>query len=386
VRGIVAGSDSWLLLFSTLPKAWLFKSVVSTFLLPVYAMLSAVCGMFLSWVIVHLEDSAQGIVASFPLANIMRSDNPTPPKLRRAASSIFKFPSQLKQKLTTKTTMLEMLQRFLMAISISGILRLCVYAIGLHKIAALGTSEVNLWQLASEPVFFFYLARFADSLNSTLSKTVWKKGPAPATPPLTLWRTRPAKDTLELLAYAKSRALRSYTGYREQAVQILLVLVEDVFNFVIFARAVILVFDLSPLLRAIVSSIGFASTVDQHKTWFFQATGFQEESIGNKYVTDRLLNFGFWNAGVGLGVIGNVVVEDDPFAVLRWQQITWRLLVPALFFLLQSRWNLRMKKQQLDFKTCWKGTDWKDGCYAEMLDKFGSYWKEVPKAEWSIVA
>merc|ERR1711971_922304 len=180
-------------------------------------------------------------------------------------------------------------------------------------------------------------------------------------------------------------AFRSYTVYREQAAQILHVLVEDVFNFVIFARALIIVFDLAPLLRAIFSAVGLGSTVTNHKDWFFKATGFQEESIADKYVTDRLLNFGFSEIFAGFGAIGNVVVQDDPFAMLRWQQITWRLLLPLLLYLLQVKWNTFIKQQQVGFKKAWKGSDWKDGGYAEMIDKFGSYWKEVPKSEWSLV-
>jgi len=388
VRGIVAGSDSCLLLISTLPKAWLFKSVVSTFLLPVYAMLTAVCGMVLSWLIVRLEDSAQGMIAASPLVSLV-SPGGGRPKIQRAASKVFKFPSQLKQKITTKTSVVEKLQRLLLALGISGLLRLFMYAIGFQRIAALGAPEVNMWQLAFQPLILIYLARLCTSLNSTLTKTVWKKGPPSTAAPLTLWRARPAKDYMESLSYARNRAFRSYTVYREQAAQILHVLVEDVFNFVIFARALIIVFDLAPLLRALFTAVGFGSVVNNHKDWFFQATGFQEESIANKYVTDRLLNFGFSEMFAGFGVISNVVVQDDRFAI---QQVTWRLLLPVLFYLLvplvlyllQAKWNTLIKQQQTDFKKAWKGTDWKSGGYADMLDKFGSYWKEVPKSEWSM--
>jgi len=39
------------LIFSTVPKAWLFKSAVSTFLRPVYAVMYALCGIVLSLLI-----------------------------------------------------------------------------------------------------------------------------------------------------------------------------------------------------------------------------------------------------------------------------------------------------------------------------------------------
>lgn len=383
VRGVVSGSDSFLLLISTLPKALLFKSAVSTFLRPLYAVLYAICGMALSTLLAEIGDGGHWILKhmSIPGGAVCGG------RLSKMIQNVWRFPTSLKTKLTTKSFLFGKARLFLIAVGLSSSLRLIVHLLGFTQLAALGSDEINTWQLAFEPVLFFYLAYFFGKLDTHLTKTIWKKGISNASVPLTLWRTRPSKDVVDSIIYTRTRLTRTYNHFREQAQSILHVLVDDVFNMVVVLRLVCILFSLAPALRQVAIMSGLGGVVDRHRTWFIEATGFQDADVGSKYLSDYLIRFGLYETFIGFSAIGQVVEEDAItkfFHLQHLKQMLWRLLVPFVLYRLETRWTGFLKKQQTAFKKGWKGTDWTDGAFADMLAKYGSYWVEVPKEEWVV--
>jgi len=388
LRGVVSGSDSFLLLFSTLPKALLFKSAMSTFLRPVYAVLYAICGLFLSHIIAIVEDGGLWILHHIP--GFSANGNAGSGRFSNFCSRVWRAPGQLKARLTTKSTIPSKARVLCLGVCVSTTLRLAVHSSGFHHLAALGTEEeVSTWQLMFEPVFFYWLSRQCAWVDSKLGKTIWKKGAAAAAVPLTLWREKPDKDVMEFMQYTRSRVMRSYNYYKQKAQDILHILIDDIFNMVVVLRLVIIAFRLSPLARDFASSVGLGEVIGRHREWFFEATGFQETDAGAKYITDKLLKFGFSETMLGVSLVGRFV-EEEALEVFthaaeftHWiKQVVWRLLFPCVFYYLNSKWAAYLKKQQGSFKKKWEGTAWGDGQYAEMLGKYGSYWNEVTREEW----
>lgn len=385
LRGVIGGSDSLLLLFSTLPKALLFKTAVSTFLRPVYAVLYALCGILLSIIIVRLEDAGAWVLHHLPLAGMLTGGGAGGGRLSRWCKRFVRLPTTLKQKLTTKNAWPEKARMLFIAIGLSTAIRLVVHWSGFHHLAALGNQEVSEWQLAFEPVCFFFLANRCAWLNAKLGKTVWKKGASTAVAPLTLWRTKPKKDVMELISYTRGRIFRSYNYYRMQAQEILHILVDDIFNLVIVLRVLGIVFGLAPVARQVAAAAGLGPLVERHQQWFQEATGFMDIDLGAKYISDRLVKFGFQEMFVGFRILEKVVETEAIGAfthVEAAKQIVWRALIPFVLYTLEAKWGIFLKKQQGTYKSTWSGRNWTDGEYAEMLDKYGSYWNKVSKEEW----
>mmetsp|Transcript_73163 Transcript_73163/g.210085 ORF Transcript_73163/g.210085 Transcript_73163/m.210085 type:complete len:575 (-) Transcript_73163:263-1987(-) len=433
LRGVVSGSDSVLLLFSTLPKAWMFKTAISTFLRPIYAFFYAVLGLLLSFVIIQIEDTGLWILNHLPsFCRKRKADEPAVAgsaagcasgaagapqdpaaaggakaswmkakgkvlkvnafkRIKSAPNDVLRLPKTLYTKLTTKTTFFDSARLIFIAIGCSGLLRLAVHHVGFDDLAALGKPEaVNMWQLLFEPGVFFYLSHLCTSVNTKLGKSVWKKAAASASAPLTLRRQKPSKDVLDWFDYEKSRIMRTYVHYRQQAQDVLHFLVDEIFNAVIVLRLVGITFGLAPYARQVFRSIGFGDVIDKHREWFMDATGFTDTDSGASYFTDYLMRFGFARVLVGVSAATHAVEREAEVLIPHSfseqiefaKQVAWRFVVPLIFWYIETKGRGFLDKQRKAFKKEWEGNDWKDGKYAEMMDKYGSYWNVVAKDEW----
>eukprot|EP00928_Gymnodinium_smaydae_P070377 TRINITY_DN54220_c0_g1_i1.p1 TRINITY_DN54220_c0_g1~~TRINITY_DN54220_c0_g1_i1.p1 ORF type:complete len:483 (+),score=76.21 TRINITY_DN54220_c0_g1_i1:155-1603(+) len=94
------------------------------------------------------------------------------------------------------------------------------------------------------------------------------------TPPLTLWRRRPSKDTFELILYAKNRATRFFSYYYDRTQADICYLVNKLMIYmVIFRLACIWSVNffganLGAALRSILLRCGLRETIYTHMQWF----------------------------------------------------------------------------------------------------------------------
>mmetsp|Transcript_67454 Transcript_67454/g.140955 ORF Transcript_67454/g.140955 Transcript_67454/m.140955 type:complete len:567 (+) Transcript_67454:180-1880(+) len=433
VRGVVSGSDSLLLLASTLPMALMFKIAVSTFLRPIYATIYALVGMTLSFIISELEDgssrlydrlpgflqkkaaAAAGKSKQAPAKQVAEGNAAPAPeaesnddlegrtlvlrakalgswvtaRVKTVPDTFSRVPRAVKTTVTTKSTFFDTASMIFMAIGYSAVLRLILHHFGFDSLAGFARpQEVNLWQLLFEPLLWFYFARMCTNMNTKLAKSLWKKAAAPP-PPRTLRRIKPARDVKEWIAYKRSRFTRVYNHYWGQAEAILRFFVEDVFYSVVLLRLAGIVFGLAPFARKAFGMIGFGGVIDNHRSWFFEATGFRdvESDVGAKYLTDRLALWGsYWGFG-----LATVTLKEEAAGLLpttysdqvgMLYQAAWHIGVPLGCWWLHKWWQGVLKQQNAAYMKEWKGDNWKTGKYAEMLDKLGSYWKPVTKDEW----
>eukprot|EP00443_Scrippsiella_acuminata_P102290 CAMPEP_0115726646 /NCGR_PEP_ID=MMETSP0272-20121206/81993_1 /TAXON_ID=71861 /ORGANISM="Scrippsiella trochoidea, Strain CCMP3099" /LENGTH=481 /DNA_ID=CAMNT_0003170091 /DNA_START=201 /DNA_END=1644 /DNA_ORIENTATION=+ len=337
LRGVVSGSDSYPLLLSTLPKAWLFKSAISTLLRPVYAVLYATCGLAMQHIFFMAKDAVEHVHTA------IYGNDTSSGKVSNFLKRIWRFPGRLKASMTAESPWLNNARILLMSVSTA--LRLGVNALGFHHLAGLGGEEVSLWQLMCEPTLFYWLSHQFAWMDAKLRNTIWKKGPPSANMPLTRWREKPSKNVVELMQYATGRIRRTLDYYKQQAEAILSILVDDIFN-------------------------------------ISEATGFHETDVGGKYLTDQLLRFGFSHAVLGVSPVGRVlrsyVLFTDASEFIRWvKHLLWRLFFPYVFYLLNSKWNAYLESQEEEFKNEWKGRQtWKDGQYADMLESTAAFGTE----------
>lgn len=388
VRGVVSSSDSFLLLFSTLPKALLFKTVVTTFLRPLYAVLYAACGVLLGAAIMRFEDLLhsllQKIRGKFPAVSNL-DPAASPGRVSKTLKWIWRTPSEVKKLLLTKNSVLDRATQLFLAICLSDTLRLLFHLKGFNTVAALGHEELSTWQLVTEPLCFLFLYRWCGQLSAKLGKTVWKKGISTSVAPLTKWRKKPMKDATEFLGYAWSRFMRSWGAYKKEAQDILNLLVEDVFNMVVVLRLLGLCFNLAPVVRKFLGALGLDSVLARHGDWVLEATGFSNVDNG-RYLSDKLVSFGFSEVLVAVKAIEKPIEGNLLEALARpsnLKQLVWRFLVPFVFFALEVKWQRLLKAQKKKYEKTWKGTDWTDGQYADMQQEFGTFWNKVDKDTWN---
>jgi len=382
VRGVVSGSDSFLLLFSTLPKTYLFKTAVGVFLRPIYAVLYACCGMALGQFIIKFEDVV------FKLMEVKNQYFPAGGGHSQAgdfAKRVFRIPGQIKAFFFTKWTLFQQIKLIFWGLSLSMTTRLLVHVVGLQFLAGTNHTGVSVWQLAFEPVCFWYLGVLIGKVQAKLDKTVWKKAAAAPTYPMTLWREKPMKNIVELGNYAKQRVLRSWRFYKQKAENIIHILFDDVFNMVVVLRLLSILFALAPTARTVAGFVGLGGMMERHQAWVATATGFTEVDSG-RYISDRLASFGFKEATV----VSKFLMTESSHQVqenFSWSFLTlfifclWRVIVPYLFYRLEQAWVKLIAKQNGTFKKQWQGTNWTDGAYAAQNRAFGSFWNEVATQE-----
>jgi len=385
VRGVVSGSDSYLLLFSTLPKALLFKTAVSTFLKPIYAVLYATCGMMVAAVLIQLQDLAKNFWTLLPQG----PGGPSP--IMHFFHYLLKIPKKFKDFIFAQKTFFLQAKMVMWALAASVTLRFLTHMAGFVKLAATDKSEVTIWQLAFEPVLFWYLGRFFQKVQNKHSAIVAQlTGAASAAPthPLTKPRERPKKDVMELLNYRWQRLVRSWRFYKQQAQWVIAVVFDDVFYMVILLRLVGILFKLAPIARQAVVMVGLGGMLDRHAAWFQEATGFIEvDGRANLYISDRLAARSFAEAlQMGKVLFRAAASQAEQHNLLSLSTFMtcfgWRFLIPVTFYLVEKRWAQFLKKQNDEFKCAWKGEDWTTGEYSRQLERHGSFWNEVNQENW----
>lgn len=404
VRGVVAGSDGFLLLITTLPKAWVFKTAVTTFLGPIYTVIYALVALALtffikaekdaaSWLWSHVfHQKAAAAPTSRPAAVVAR---PT-----RAVRGIFRLPLQVYASITKPRVAPFVQARSLFwALGFSGLLRLALCYAGLKDFAAV--KEVNKWQLVAEPALWFFLAQMVTAVEKKLNASIWKKAKTLPTMPVTFRHLRPYRSMDDVIAFNKIRFGFVYRHYKKQAQDLLHLLVDETFNIVIALRLIGILTKCAPLVRRGLASVGLGDILEEQRKWALQGTGFSESELNPSYLSDSLFAFGLRELGAGatffsrifetaLDVDGNgALTTEDVFQAEQYMtaavayEVVWRLFVLYFFWSLNKLYLGQQAKWAKNHDNVWVGSeDWKTGQYKDMMAKYGSFWNEVSENEW----
>lgn len=376
IRGVVAGTDSLLLLGATILKAWIFKTAVSVFLQPVFGALYVVFGEALC---LFLEQGRAAVTMSSENHRVTK-------RVQKVAVWFLKFPTKLKEYLTKKRTFFAQAQNVCRALALSVSLRLLMHALGWTRLAVTNNAQVSIWQLWAEPIFFYYVGKMMFKINATLDKKLWKKAAAAPAFPLTDWRKKPMKDVMELVDYTKKRWTRRWGYYKGQANNVLHLLFDEAFNLVVLLRLAVIMFSLGPVIRQGAIFMGMGGMIQRQSEWFTHGTGLAIDDAS--YLSDRLSHFGFlrvimfgkWVVSEGLEEGGHEV-DFTTGAILSFG--IWRIALPAFLAYLSSQWAKMIKGQQDRYKKEWKGKDWTGGAYHLQLQEHGSFWNIVTAEQWS---
>lgn len=378
-RGVVTGSDSYLLLLSTLPKALAFKAILSKFLKPVYAVFYALMATVMIALLSRFEDA-------FEHAASAASATGRGKKVVAALTKILRAPSELKARITTQSTWPSKAWKLFVALGCSGCLRMAFHTAGFYKLAALDTAaqRASTWQLTFEPFCFFMLAHLSTQVDKKLNKHLYvKKGKPVAKPVITLFRRQPRRDMVELMKYTQERTTRTFNYYRSQAEDILHVLVDDTFNFVVMARLLGITFGLSGVFRVFLKICGLGGLVQRHGLWYTEATGLEAETM---FLSDRIFQLLEKELLWGFGKVGSTVVSIeglfDIWSLGTLVSTVWRAALPMFLYFLETKWEKSLKTQQGDFKKKWQGASWLGGAYMDCQKDLGSFWMEVPQDQW----
>eukprot|EP00928_Gymnodinium_smaydae_P071210 TRINITY_DN54863_c0_g1_i1.p2 TRINITY_DN54863_c0_g1~~TRINITY_DN54863_c0_g1_i1.p2 ORF type:complete len:578 (-),score=163.78 TRINITY_DN54863_c0_g1_i1:156-1802(-) len=391
VRGVVSGSDSVLLLASTLPKALVFKTMAVALLVPVLCLLYGALATVISFAVIRFEDVLHQVIAhvseateGYTVGNRVKAVFRLRKKLTTVISKLSDTSYTYRKKLVKFSI------DFFKALAITGVIRLVVRYIGLSffpSIWQMLAPNVSNWQLLFEPITFYYLAGKLATWDAKFDKKFPKKKAAPAVP-LTLWRqNRPMADYMEGFNYGYERVNRTYQYYRKQAEGVVLSIVEDLFNAAIALRIILLIFGISYYLRFVLRCFGLGGLLDRHAQWFQSSTGFVPDSKDAMYPTERLLSAttALW----GVQTIGDNLPDVEWLSLETAWSCLWRLAVPALLYYAVDKWNGVLAKQQKAFKKSWEGpsaeSPWKGGLYEQNMEEYGTFWNVVDKNSWNPV-
>merc|ERR1712007_330114 len=115
-------------------------------------------------------------------------------------------------------------------------------------------------------------------------------------------------------------------------------LIDDVFNTVVVARFVFILFGLSSVSRFLARLLGMGGIMNRHAAWFYEQTGFKQGEDTAMYMSERLFSL---TAGLGLNKIGEVsvgaIMHVDALST-SWE-LLWRLLVPIVMYVAYARWQ-----------------------------------------------
>jgi len=276
-----------------------------------------------------------------------------------------------------------------LALGMTGCFHLVVRVLGMRYLPGLWATlapSANLWQLAFEPLLFFYLARLTLWIDQKIDKLLPTKKAA-LVMPFTGWRKRPMQDYHEMMQYSWDKLTRIFAFYRTEAEGVVRMVVDDVFNTVVFVRVLCIAFGLSAYLSFIFRWTGFGSTMDRHTSLFHDSTGFVRGDGDMTYLTDRLFSMGVSQtlAGVGYaGEVGSSSMGSTMHLIANVWAILWRLVVPMTFFFVVSKWQKLLLQQQKAFKKEWEGDaamPWTTSKFSEMMQLYGSFWGTVKSAE-----
>lgn len=399
MRGIVTGSDNMLLLFATLPKALLFKAASVTFLMPVCVLVYAALATVLTWVIITFEASLQEVIKQIGVPAKMIKDAKA-----TKLFGVFMVKGLIETVLgkiktfflTYRKEACTFLRNTFRAFALTGGLRLAVRYIGIRVSPDLWAKlapSVKPWQLLFEPLVFLYLVSIVTVIENKLDKLFPKKKASVKTP-FTIWRRRPGMQQSyvnysEALTYSWGKVTRSFAFYRLEAEGVVRMVVDDVFNTVVFVRVVCISFGLSTYLRYAIGQLPVLKRMlERQNAWFHDATGFSRGEDDIKYLTDRLFSYSVTKVFTrGVDYAGEIGLDSirgvDQVFELAWEFL-WRLVVPAVLYFAVSRWQKLLKKQEAIFEDGWTGEKkFKTGGFKASMERYGSLWNNVPETTWS---
>merc|ERR1711920_977628 len=363
-----------------------FKKVGETFLTPVIAVVYAILATMIMWSILRFEDAFHDGVDHVSDA------------LKFCFSSVWGevclhwfdrcrslFPQSTKLAMSfqaKRTLAMKHLRMFFVSLGLAGILRLAVRYFGLRYLPRLWSRlapNANPWQLAFEPMVFFYISGLVKWAESKMDKLMPITKPPPIAP-VTFLRERPMEDWTELFRYRWGRLTRNFNFYKKQAEAIVKMIVDDLFNTVVLVRVTCIVLpSLRGFVRMAFKLVGAGMVLERHATSFYESTDFVPGADA-AYFTDRLLQFSY---GLGVSKIGEVGSSVSNVAV-AWQAL-WRLVVPIALYCGYRMWKKLLEEQRSKFNSRWVGDSWRNGDYERVLEKYGTFWNSVDISCWDPV-
>jgi len=422
MRGVVTGTDSWILLLTSCQKAMLFKVAAAHMLVPICALFYAA----LASVAMGLVQQVDGVVSQCAAAvspHHAEHDFSIAKHARNAIGGLVQIKSQgefskFKKKISLKVTawnnwFFGIAEHLCTALCISGALRLMVrfflmrYA---QTFLSLVAPHVNNWQLLVEPFFFWQMGHFMIRLKKVIpgmlpvtgvidptiaaASKAFKGKLVPVTAQADGISDCMHKDWPTYIMYTKLFYLRQFDYYKAVANNIIVLIFDDIFNSIVVLRFLGVPFVVNRLVTLwayCLSCIGITSLqsiLESHHDWFHAQTGIRQ---GDNYPSDTLI----WKM-VGLGAyevksfswLGFETLIDETFTVAVFWSAIWRVGVPYLLYRASNRWtiiNLNKKKEFLDR---WQGLEkdasgnWNDDAgYFRLHSHIGSFWKKADMQE-----
>eukprot|EP00929_Paragymnodinium_shiwhaense_P121891 TRINITY_DN9431_c0_g1_i1.p1 TRINITY_DN9431_c0_g1~~TRINITY_DN9431_c0_g1_i1.p1 ORF type:complete len:564 (-),score=134.67 TRINITY_DN9431_c0_g1_i1:544-2235(-) len=394
-RCVVTSSDSWLLLFVTLPKAVLFKGAFTTLLQPVLGSLYACIAVVLDQLVYHgiteanafknFYDTKTAEFAEKHKALITPlQESAVVAKLLAGLGMFWSYFKALifnswgyvqKQRTWTLTT----LSKLFKALAYAGAVRLPYrYFLEAYAPIFIGSlSTASMGQLTLEVVIFYYLSLMCTWTNAKIDKVLSavKLGAAGgAGAPLTMPRTQQMRSWVELYAYRKGRAERLFASYKADAGAIGSS-IDTVFTAVVAMRVLCIlcssIIDLGAVLNFGLSMTGFGGMLQRHSDWFRLVTGYDGDHV---YYSEILATFGLNQAvasAASVMGIGKYVAIGESYQftafVRHAYELAWRMLLPFAFYKANEKWTAALKAQEAAFTTAWFNKDGGENSYQEWM-------------------
>jgi len=398
-RGVVTGSDSWLLLLVTMPKAMIFKSTIVMLLQPVLGVIYGLVGVLIDRLVFFGITEANVIQSWWERVSgaKIRAKKPPSRTLSVQEASDLGLPKQSKPLPVTtyqwvqakRSLYLKFLSKICDVLFLAGLVRLVwAYFLGKrreHLAWLVGTCSLR--DLAFEVGVYYILSFLWKQIDTSLDKIFGKPSLTGAVAePLTLrsdaYGRNMGRSYSAQWTYFKSRMNRLYASYKGDAGAIGAT-VETVFSTVLSLRLIGIVvmphFNISKVLRIFLTMMGFGGMLSRHSDWFALVTGYQDnQDNSGLYLSESLADFGlmqlFSTASTSLEVGKQVAFgETDSISGIIYHayEVFWRALVPFAFFQLQKRYKAFNEAREAAFKAKWKSADGGDGTFIGWMETHG---------------
>eukprot|EP00929_Paragymnodinium_shiwhaense_P087652 TRINITY_DN4778_c0_g1_i1.p1 TRINITY_DN4778_c0_g1~~TRINITY_DN4778_c0_g1_i1.p1 ORF type:complete len:630 (+),score=149.78 TRINITY_DN4778_c0_g1_i1:102-1892(+) len=404
-RGVVTSSDSWLLIWLTLPKALLFKLTLVKVMQPSLGFVYAAIAVVLQQLVYFGITEANAFMNFYnaqttafaanhtTLVAVMKDNILVAPLLWLAGKAWAYFKSFLfnswalvQQK---RTWFFATSSMFFKAMAHAGALRLPYrYVMEKYFPMFIGTlSTATFGDLMLEVIIFYSLSMMCAWTNKKLDGIFGavKKAAAPAPPnPITKLRSMPHKSFKEGLAYYKGRSERLFASYKGDAGGVFTYF-DTVFTAVVTMRCFSLLVsrfvDLGAALRTAMTALGLTSLLADHDSKFKLVTGYDGDHV---YYSDILATLGLNQAyASALSVVGiskqvAVGTEYHPSeAMLHAYEFAWRLILPMVLYQLNKRYTAWGVAQEKAWADKWFKKDGGEGSYKGWLEANGCHtWKD----------
>lgn len=394
-RGVVTGSDSWLLLLVTLPKAFIFKTTIVVILTPLLGAIYGLVGIVLEQ-LVYYGITEANVVKELWAKHVLETkkqvqDHHVSKSTEQAQAYLWKAWNwltigthnwvQLKRRLY-----LANLSKLFDALYYAGLLRLVwryFLETYLPPVAWL-VGICTLQELALEIAVYYFLSFLCKRIDAQLDKIFPKPGaPGAAAPPLTLkseaYDVTVGRGFPAQYAYFKARVDRLYSSYKGDAGAIGGTL-ETIFSTVVGLRLIGIVvmpyFNIAKVLRGLLMLMGFGGMLSRHSTWFSEVTGYSGDQ--GVYLSETLADFGlgamFNGFTQSLHVTKQVAVGDSyeiSEMVRHIYEFIWRAILPVCMYYAQKHWTALNAGKEAAFAARWKSKEGGAGTFKGWMSDHG---------------